>query len=344
MRPLLAASIFVVLAVVLVRSLPTDSNQPVPREEQQTQKSPPTERTEPSIVFIGHAYPMNGFDKSLFREYLGWKPGTLPQETRGGTPIARRLEINSKTELIRSSFFDPLAALEPDRWVWGGDSLYRDTRPSRDYFFNLVDEYKHIPHVYIPGNHDCALLKAKRIESHFHNPEQNEETLAGIRVLYVNTVTENGAKMAPTKSHCVPSDTWLGEFKASIASDQGERGMVIMLHHAPWFTGKSQANVTHKENPWWDAIHPLLKEKVIAGKSVLVLSGDGGHSCLADGMIRDGIKYCVTGQPTNDRPIPNGFLRLSWTATSKEVQVDAFTWTPEGGIEEHMAPEYPWRF
>ncbi len=344
MRALLLALALAATSLAILCNIPRNAKSADSPDEQTTLDIGSSAHTKSSLVFLGHAYPLNGFDKRKLKHYQGWIPETQPVEAKAGTPIVQRVLNNSDPALVRSSFYDPLSALSPDRWVWGGDSIYLVNKQTKEYFYDLVQSYQQVPQVFLPGNHDFNLINTRHTSTYFQKMPGEEEILAGIRMLYVDTVTENGALMARGKGYSAPSEQWISDFKTRINNQQGERGLIIMMHHAPWFLGKPQANVTHKDSPWWNQVHPILQNQVAEGQAVVVVSGDGGRPCMADGQIIDGVRYCVTGQPAHDGSSPNGFLRFSWKEQVEGIQVDVFTWTVAGGLEEHTSPPFPWRF
>lgn len=295
------------------------------------------------VAFIGHAYPMNGFDKRKRAKYLDWDTSDDTYMTWGKS-VRRRIQVE-RSPAARADFYGAVRALKPDRLAWGGDTLYAPGPGTDEYLREmLADMDEH--HVVLPGNHDASAAVSPGVLEECVAAAGQEETIGGVRLMYVDS-THSGDRNIVSKALCAPDQPWIDALTkrlAAVSADSEVYGLVLMMHHAPWITEPGVANVAHSDGWWAREIHPALRALAEAGIGVVVIAGDAGDHCMADGRRLDGVTYVVTGQPRFDSEVPNGFVEVAWGPSRPGLAVRVHTWT-WGREPEAFEPESDsWRY
>jgi hypothetical protein len=310
--------------------------------------SPPAQKGPPAadahrLVFIGHAYPMNGFDKRQRAKYLDWDTSDDTYMTWGKS-VRRRIQVE-RSPAARADFFGAMHACEPERLVWGGDTLYAPGKAANEYLREMLggmDEQQ----VVLPGNHDASAAVIPDVLEACVAAAGEEETIGGVRLMYVDS-THSGDRNIVSKALCAPDQPWIDALTGRIAAvpvDSDVYGLVLMLHHAAWITEPGVANVAHSDDWWGREIHPALQALAEAGISVVVIAGDAGDHCMADGRRLDGVTYVVTGQPRFDSDVPNGFVEVGWGPSRPGLAVREHTWTWGREPEVFEPQSDSWRY
>lgn len=296
------------------------------------------------LVFVGHAYPMSGFDKRSRPSYLGWDTADGTYSAHGRS-VRRRVQIE-RWPAARSAFEDAIRAVHAERLIWGGDCMYTPGSAESAYLAERLASFGE-GQVVLPGNHDFPLAADPAVLQRCAAAAGQDETVAGVRLLYVDSIRSGDRIIVDDASACAPDRAWIDALQgrlAAAAADPGIYGLVLMLHHAAWITEPGVANVAHSDDWWGREIHPALQALAEAGISVVVIAGDAGDHCMADGRRLDGVTYVVTGQPRFDSDVPNGFVEVGWGPSRPGLAVRVHTWTWGREPEVFEPQSDSWRY
>jgi len=293
-----------------------------------------------SVVFIGHAYSFNGFDKNRYKPYIVADPALFAGRA---LPYARRI----RDELVARNtalFYGRADELGGSRLVWGGDVVYGPTPGSVAHFLGLANRLDKTPQVLVPGNHDWEFTQRETLPNVFHAVGTSSEIIGNVRVVYADTVTDRGKRMN-AQAACHPLPAWISDLVRKMTLPERGHSVLVFMHHAPWIEEERTANVSHKDCPWWNrVVHPaLVKARKESGRDFYIIAGDGGTGCLADGRQIDGIHYVVTGPPRFDDHVANGFVEISWSGESGGLSFTVHAWKPDRGFLCTRPDAFPWR-
>lgn len=280
-------------------------------------------------VFLGHVYPLNGFDKRNYDQYGNW---ITSDPTRG--QLFRARVATERDRLLLTAFYTRAASFLPQRVIWGGDSAYANSPAEFNAVASLARMFPTARQAFVPGNHDPSIANAPQLASINSIAPGSEESLAGARLMYIDAVNDGQRPMHPVTDPAMlkngwahweskPTKAWIDAFVARLKQPMEESSLVLFLHHAPWLIEDGFANIGHPKNSWWlRQVHPVLADLVKGQhKTITVIAGDAGDHTLCDARTLDGVRYAACGQPRVGETVPNGFLILEWSQLNPVPQV-----------------------
>jgi len=231
-----------------------------------------------SFVFVGHVYPFNGNTApDYYREFPSYGG---PQDT------------------IRT-FLSFTNQVEPERVIFGGDSVSRPDERGYRYFLDSVQSQMNSQARFLLGNHDTnsSIDENSPLFKQMYQDGFGYEDIDGVRLVYLRS-SESGLSEQQI-------DFMVG------ALDNSYESALVFLHHGLWLASEVEPIVNSPyeglaENYWVENILPILTDSRVRG----VFAGDGGvrHSTVGSQLC--GIPHYLTGWSFDLRKRPADFLRI----------------------------------
>ncbi|MDH5644359.1 MAG: metallophosphoesterase [Candidatus Heimdallarchaeota archaeon] len=232
----------------------------------------------PSVVFVGHIYPKNGF-------YGDGKP-PFPDTNSTFSHFSGFIELDT-----------------PSRVIFGGDSIWTSSSQSLHHLSKIKDKISGAR--FILGNHEEFWTSLARKQEGFASifPKRYwYEDLSNIRLIYLHSIKSNGEYGL--------DDEQINFLQRALDNKYYDYAL-IFLHHALWagesiFVNSPYPNAGKLKEQWVKYISPLL----ISGNVKAVFSGDGGWRSPGSQSILTGTTHYITGWSGFRTDIPPEWITI----------------------------------
>lgn len=232
------------------------------------------------------------------------------------------------------SWPEKIALYDPELFIFGGDNVFNNGKDKDIANLNntiTAVEDEGIPTLLIKGNHDMY-KPGKSIEEGFLYRDKHfgNNVIGDINNVYIDTTV-----MADDSDGSCGIGNDQIEFLEKTISANNSRHVILYLHHALWenssYIEPTNANVSNDcaGDFWENEIIPIIDKKID-----VVISSDGGLKTNHSEVIKEDIKYIVSGSDRNERVIgeedpdnPSLITFLRVTTNNGELFVNPITMT-----------------